>query len=292
MKLSIPVHEAVLCKAESTRGVSISLAGRHLVLKAHAYSDAKPLPVSVERKRAKHMVQVSKDAFGKAETEIAFGKDPLEGAKRFFHGNLLHYLFFLETPAGKPVAYAQVAISEPHESAYYTSAAISPEAQGKGVYELLNVLRAAACVRHLGANAQFGVATRSENPKVIMHYSARGWFPIQKKGSIEFSDRHREGLKKSRLAFLIGRLGVSPDTKHVAEITRRVEQLYRTGPAEAGTYSGKIATVTPDERAAEFLRRINVVDNGKTREFDAAKGDSLYLVTSSANLVNWLESQK
>ncbi len=288
MKASL--HEKMLRNAE--RGVKLNLAGQQLTLKAHVYSDAKPLSSKSELKCARHMVEVSKKAFGEQETRIAFGDDPISGAKRFFHGDLLHYLFFLETPTGRPVAYAQVAISEPNQSAYYTSAAISPTAQGKGTYDLLNVLRAAACARHLGSSPKFQVATRTENPKVIMHYSGRGWFPKLANGKVVFNKLHRRGLKESRSAFLLGRLGASPEPESMHRIDAHANKLYLEGPAEAGTYSAELANVQPDERAAALLDQIRVMEKGRRRKFNAAKGDSLYMVTSPANLKKWLASQK
>ncbi len=288
--MTLPLHEQLLRKAKS--GVVVRIGDQNLTLRVHVYSDKHPLAPSVEQSSSAHMVEISRKAFGEDETRIALGDNPVEGVKRFFHGNLTHYLFFLENHSGKPLAYAQVAVSEPRKSAYYTSAAISPEAQGKGTYELLNVLRAAACARHLGNSRNFHVSTRSENPKVIMHYSTRGWFPSLRRGKVVFSEQHRRGLKHARLAFLTGRLGESPSQARAGDALHQAINLYKTGPAESGAYSGKLAAVEPDARAKALLDQVEVTDKGEKRKFDAAKGDSLYLVTSSANLKKWLATQR
>ncbi len=285
-----PIHEELLKRAER-EGLEINLDGKKAVLRAYVYSPEKPLPLKVKDKLATGMVEVSNQAFGKAETKVAFGDNPIQGAQRFFTGNLLHYFITIERSSGEQLAYAQVAISPNRvKTAYYTSAAISPEIQGKSTYELLNVLRAAACVRHLGKKSSFHVATRTENPKVMMHYSNRGWFPQVQESHFEFTTKHRSGLRTARLNFLLGR--AQPNDKIAAKKAKAaVKTIFNHGPGEAGAYSGKLIATVPDERAQALLQHVSVKDTKGNRPFSAEKGDVLYLVTSPANLHKWLISR-
>ncbi len=73
----------------------------------------------------------------------------------------------------------------------------------------------------------------------------------------------------------------------------KLEALFVIGPpAERGVYGGQITTVEPDKQAAGLLTRIRVRHGKRKLRFNTARGDSLYMVTNTANLHNWLQLQR